>query len=103
MKTLPNILENYADNNNIKLTTEDRVHIYQCFQDDLNPTKHCRDFEFAPGHKALLLNLASLPGKHDFDFCNPNADFSTVDTAVGNFFINSTEDESNESLTGMQI
>lgn len=102
MQTLPNILEDYAANNHIKLTTEDRLYIYRCFQDNLNPIRNYRDFGFAPGHKALLLNLAGLPGKHDFDFCNPNTDFSTVNTAVGNFYIASTDDESSTALTGMR-
>lgn len=112
MRSFPNFLSKYVEDNNIHLTKTEELRIYECFQDNTmnDSANHFCEFAMRNGDKSLLLNLAQLSAKKhtfneknvntDMDYYNPNAELVTIQTMVGSFY---GSDQSAIAINGMQF
>lgn len=110
MRSFPNTIAKYIDTEFIALTSEEKLRIYSCF------TEHSTDramndfqkFTFRHGDKALLLGMAEYIKSVElslFYFCNPNAEFKTISTNLGLFYVKGEDSTENRlaELNGKKL
>lgn len=93
IRAFPTLLAEYVTAHKIKVTSDDQLHIFKCFNDGamLNPTENFEGFAFRNGDKLILLQIAdyintNIKCSSFVEHCYPNATQPKVSTIVGNFY-----------------
>lgn len=110
MQSFPITIAEYVDTEFITLTREDELRIYSCFTEHgtERTMNDFKNFTFRHGDKALLLAMAEYIKSADlsvFYFCDPNAEYETISTSLGLFYVKEGDSSQNRlaELNGKRL